>query len=173
MFFFLYLFAVKPCPLPEDTPNGYYQLTSGEDFVFGATIKYFCNEGYVQLTWFRYFFLSRVSGWSSMCKCIQLSKQSISSTERVLRSGGCTTGRHTTMFFNSWGHFWWLPWKCFRYQMVSRNDTRKCLLDMWTNRVPVCECKFENVALLTKLENVSVKPVSTLTQQREWQRFAI
>ncbi|XP_075901187.1 complement factor H-related protein 1-like [Nelusetta ayraudi] len=61
---------LKPCPLPEDTPNGYYQLTSGEDFVFGATIKYFCNEG---------------------------------------------------------------------YQMVSRNDIRKCLLDTWTNRVPVCE----------------------------------
>lgn len=38
---------VKPCQLPDDTPNGHYQLTHGDDFVFGSTIKYFCNEGYV------------------------------------------------------------------------------------------------------------------------------
>uniref|UniRef100_A0A3Q3XES9 Uncharacterized protein n=1 Tax=Mola mola TaxID=94237 RepID=A0A3Q3XES9_MOLML len=31
---------VKPCELPEDTPNGYYQIIHGEDFVFGTTIKY-------------------------------------------------------------------------------------------------------------------------------------
>ncbi|XP_029285969.1 complement factor H-like [Cottoperca gobio] len=37
---------LKPCVLPDDTPNGYYQITHGEDFVFGTTIKYFCNEGY-------------------------------------------------------------------------------------------------------------------------------
>ncbi|XP_035509604.1 complement factor H like 4 [Morone saxatilis] len=37
---------LKPCVLPEETPNGYYQLIHGEDFVFGAIVKYFCNEGY-------------------------------------------------------------------------------------------------------------------------------
>ncbi|XP_058494551.1 complement factor H like 4 [Solea solea] len=61
---------LKPCQLPDDTPNGHYQIISGGDFVFGATIKYFCNEG---------------------------------------------------------------------YQMVSREDTRTCLLDKWTNHVPICE----------------------------------
>ncbi|XP_068599700.1 complement factor H-like [Brachionichthys hirsutus] len=61
---------LKPCQLPENTPNGYYQLVHGSDFVFGAVIKYFCNEG---------------------------------------------------------------------YQMISRHDTRTCLLDNWTNHVPICE----------------------------------
>ncbi|XP_074491200.1 complement factor H-like isoform X2 [Sebastes fasciatus] len=61
---------VKPCQLPDDTPNGYYQIIHGEEFVFGTTIQYFCNEG---------------------------------------------------------------------YQMVSRDDTRTCLLDKWTNHVPICD----------------------------------
>uniref|UniRef100_A0A4W6F526 Sushi domain-containing protein n=1 Tax=Lates calcarifer TaxID=8187 RepID=A0A4W6F526_LATCA len=63
-------FSVKPCELPDDTPNGYYQIIHGDDFVFGAVIKYFCNEG---------------------------------------------------------------------YQMVSKDNTRTCLLDKWTNHVPICD----------------------------------
>ncbi|XP_076582273.1 complement factor H-related protein 1-like [Chaetodon auriga] len=61
---------LKPCELPDDTPNGYYQIIHGEEFVFGTRIKYFCNEG---------------------------------------------------------------------YQMVSKEDTRTCLLEKWTNHVPICE----------------------------------
>ncbi|XP_067369007.1 complement factor H-like isoform X2 [Channa argus] len=41
---------LKPCELPDDIPNGYYQIIHGEDFVFGATIKYFCNEGYQMIS---------------------------------------------------------------------------------------------------------------------------
>ncbi|XP_060890800.1 complement factor H-related protein 2-like, partial [Labrus mixtus] len=63
---------LKPCELPDDTPNGYYEIIKGEDFVFGTTIKYFCNRG---------------------------------------------------------------------YQMVSKDDTRTCLLDRWTNHVPICETR--------------------------------
>uniref|UniRef100_A0A3B5KET7 Sushi domain-containing protein n=1 Tax=Takifugu rubripes TaxID=31033 RepID=A0A3B5KET7_TAKRU len=37
---------VKPCVLPEETANGYYELIKGEEFVFGSIIQYFCNEGY-------------------------------------------------------------------------------------------------------------------------------
>lgn len=36
---------VKPCVLPEETANGYYQLIKGDEFVFGSIIKYFCNDG--------------------------------------------------------------------------------------------------------------------------------
>ncbi|CAK6964441.1 complement factor H-like isoform X1 [Scomber scombrus] len=61
---------LKPCELPDDTPNGYYQITRGEDFVFGTTIKYFCNEG---------------------------------------------------------------------YQMMSKETTRTCYLDSWSNHVPICD----------------------------------
>ena len=61
---------LKPCELPDDTPNGYYEIIHGEEFVFGTTIKYYCNEG---------------------------------------------------------------------YQMVSKEDTRTCLLDKWTNHLPICD----------------------------------
>uniref|UniRef100_A0A3B4AT20 Sushi domain-containing protein n=1 Tax=Periophthalmus magnuspinnatus TaxID=409849 RepID=A0A3B4AT20_9GOBI len=61
---------LKPCPLPEDIPNGYYLMSIGDEFAFGTTIKYICNEG---------------------------------------------------------------------YQMGSKEDTRTCLLDGWSNHVPVCE----------------------------------
>ncbi|CAJ1061169.1 complement factor H-like isoform X1 [Xyrichtys novacula] len=61
---------LRPCQLPDDTPNGYYEIIQGDDLVFGATIKYRCNSG---------------------------------------------------------------------YQMVSREDTRTCLVDRWTSHVPICE----------------------------------
>ncbi|KAI4828218.1 hypothetical protein KUCAC02_022323 [Chaenocephalus aceratus] len=61
---------VKPCELPDDTPNGFYQIIHGEELVFGTQIKYFCNEG---------------------------------------------------------------------YQMVSKDDTRTCFLDNWTNHLPICD----------------------------------
>ncbi|XP_071059127.1 complement factor H-like [Pseudochaenichthys georgianus] len=61
---------LKPCELPDDTPNGFYQIIHGEELVFGTQIKYFCNEG---------------------------------------------------------------------YQMVSKDDTRTCFLDNWTNHLPICD----------------------------------
>ncbi|XP_034149510.1 complement factor H [Esox lucius] len=60
----------KPCELPDEIANGHYTIQDGEDFVFGATIKYTCNDG---------------------------------------------------------------------YQMVSKSDTRTCLLEGWSNHLPVCE----------------------------------
>lgn len=47
--FFVCLFLVKPCQLPDDTPNGHYEIIRGEEFVFGTVIQYFCNQGYVDL----------------------------------------------------------------------------------------------------------------------------
>ncbi|XP_036377588.1 complement factor H-related protein 2-like [Megalops cyprinoides] len=60
----------KPCELPEDTPNGRYDIVTGTDLVFGTVIKYTCNEG---------------------------------------------------------------------YQMVSRSDTRSCMVEGWSDHVPLCE----------------------------------
>ncbi|XP_017557926.1 complement factor H-like [Pygocentrus nattereri] len=36
----------KRCELPADIPNGRYVIVNGTDFVYGATIKYICKEGY-------------------------------------------------------------------------------------------------------------------------------
>ncbi|CAB1323857.1 unnamed protein product [Coregonus sp. 'balchen'] len=37
----------KPCELPEETANGHYTIHLGDDFVFGAVLKYTCNDGCV------------------------------------------------------------------------------------------------------------------------------
>uniref|UniRef100_A0A8C7PFW1 Complement factor H n=1 Tax=Oncorhynchus mykiss TaxID=8022 RepID=A0A8C7PFW1_ONCMY len=37
----------KPCELPDETANGHYSIHVGDDFVFGATIKYTCNDGQI------------------------------------------------------------------------------------------------------------------------------
>uniref|UniRef100_A0A8C6UWV0 Sushi domain-containing protein n=1 Tax=Neogobius melanostomus TaxID=47308 RepID=A0A8C6UWV0_9GOBI len=71
--------VIKPCVLPDDIPNGYYEIIKGEDFVFGTTIQYVCNEG---------------------------------------------------------------------YQMVSKEDTRTCLINDWSNHLPVCERKYEDKTLV-------------------------
>ncbi|CAN9500722.1 unnamed protein product [Ophioblennius macclurei] len=36
----------KPCPMPEDTPNGSYKIVFGKELVFGTMIQYTCNQGY-------------------------------------------------------------------------------------------------------------------------------
>ncbi|XP_035378975.1 complement factor H like 4 [Electrophorus electricus] len=38
--------SCKRCELPADIPNGHYIIVHGTDFVYGATIKYICKEGY-------------------------------------------------------------------------------------------------------------------------------
>lgn len=35
--------------------------------------------------------------------------------------------------------------------MMSRHDTRTCLLDKWTNHVPICQRKFEYVHVVMVL----------------------
>ncbi|XP_053325179.1 coagulation factor XIII B chain-like isoform X3 [Spea bombifrons] len=36
----------KPCGHPEDIPFGFFELKEGDEFVFGAVVEYFCDEGY-------------------------------------------------------------------------------------------------------------------------------
>ncbi|XP_045061482.1 complement factor H isoform X2 [Coregonus clupeaformis] len=60
----------KPCELPEETANGHYTIHLGDDFVFGAVLKYTCNDG---------------------------------------------------------------------YQMVSKMDSRTCMVAGWSNHMPICE----------------------------------
>ncbi|KAM4701615.1 zona pellucida sperm-binding protein 3 receptor-like isoform 2-T2 [Discoglossus pictus] len=36
----------RPCPTPPDVDNGYFEA---EDFLFGSTLYYFCNAGYIMM----------------------------------------------------------------------------------------------------------------------------
>lgn len=135
--FCFWFFKVKPCELPEDTPNGYYQITSGEDFVFGTTIKYFCNEGYVHPA----ILLSPVP---SMCPRNHLSDHPMTGTEwknMAARQAGalqCSDGGNGDFS----GTRWW----------VGLPPGHVC----WSHG-PI-ECQFVNVSLemiavLTKLDS--------------------
>ncbi|KAM9478406.1 complement factor H-like isoform 1-T2 [Salvelinus alpinus] len=54
----------KPCELPDETANGHYSIQAGDDFVFGATIKYTCNDGY-QMVSKMDIRTCMVAGWSN------------------------------------------------------------------------------------------------------------
>ncbi|XP_056133531.1 complement factor H-like [Lampris incognitus] len=80
--------TLKPCELPDDIRDGSYRIVEGEDFVFGATIEYMCDEG---------------------------------------------------------------------YQMTTKTNTRKCMLNGWSNHVPICEpvsCKRPTEDGLLKIGNL-------------------
>lgn len=47
-----------------------------------------------------------------------------------------------------------------RYYMASRVDTRTCLLDKWTNHVPVCEC--QSSFCCTRLRHFPLTEISSL-----------
>ncbi|XP_073792353.1 complement factor H like 3 isoform X1 [Danio rerio] len=36
----------KKCGHPGETPNGYFKLIEGKDYVYGATVEYTCKKGY-------------------------------------------------------------------------------------------------------------------------------
>ncbi|XP_077390748.1 complement factor H-like [Festucalex cinctus] len=61
---------VKPCPHPGETPNGHFEITEGDGFVFGTTIKYFCKPGYqmVSQTDTRTCLLNKWSGHVPVCE---------------------------------------------------------------------------------------------------------
>ncbi|XP_063056927.1 sushi, von Willebrand factor type A, EGF and pentraxin domain-containing protein 1-like [Engraulis encrasicolus] len=62
----------RPCELPEDTPNGSYDIVQGTDLVFGTIIKYSCNDGYRLMSRFDTR-VCMVEGWSGnlpVCEAI-------------------------------------------------------------------------------------------------------
>ncbi|NWS19570.1 CFAH factor, partial [Pachyramphus minor] len=54
----------KPCGHPGDTPFGYFELTAGSEFVFGARVEYRCNDGYQMLSQ-RNYRECQAGGWSN------------------------------------------------------------------------------------------------------------
>lgn len=43
--FFFFFQPDKPCGHPGDTEYGFFELTTGTEFVFGARVEYRCNDG--------------------------------------------------------------------------------------------------------------------------------
>uniref|UniRef100_A0A8C3TXP1 Sushi domain-containing protein n=1 Tax=Catharus ustulatus TaxID=91951 RepID=A0A8C3TXP1_CATUS len=54
----------KPCGHPGDTEYGFFELTSGSEFVFGARVEYRCNDGYQMLSQ-RNYRECHADGWSN------------------------------------------------------------------------------------------------------------
>ncbi|XP_009081887.1 PREDICTED: complement factor H-like, partial [Acanthisitta chloris] len=67
----------KPCGHPGDTEFGFFELTSGKEFVFGARVEYRCNDGYQMLSP-RNYRECQADGWSNdiphceVVKCLPL-----------------------------------------------------------------------------------------------------
>nr|XP_046247870.1 complement factor H-related protein 4-like [Scatophagus argus] len=144
---------VKPCGLPDDTPNGYYQIIHGEGFVVGTTIKYFCNEGYhmVSMHDTRTCFLGKWTNQVPVCgvKACQLPEDTPNGYYQIIHGEGFVAGTTIKYFCNE------------GYQMLSTHDTRTCSLGNWTNHVPVCDyitCKVE--VIHTHLNVIGLPPAN-------------
>ncbi|NWJ07456.1 CFAH factor, partial [Crypturellus undulatus] len=54
----------KPCGHPGDIPFGSFELTNGNEFVFGARVEYRCDEGYQMLS-LKNYRECQADGWSN------------------------------------------------------------------------------------------------------------
>uniref|UniRef100_A0A4W5RIF7 Complement factor H like 4 n=1 Tax=Hucho hucho TaxID=62062 RepID=A0A4W5RIF7_9TELE len=125
----------KPCELPDETANGHYSIHVGDDFVFGATIKYTCNDGYqmVSKTDIR---TCMVAGWSNhlpICEVVTCVPEA--TDERVVVSGLPDDG------VIQYGHE--LRFSCTNpaHQLKGNLQVVCATGGMWNSRFPTCEGK--------------------------------
>ncbi|XP_062411510.1 complement factor H-like isoform X1 [Sardina pilchardus] len=130
----------RPCELPEDIPNGKYDLVDGTDLVFGATIKYTCDEGYQMMSRF-HTRVCMVDGWSNslpVCEAVAcLSEDNPSLIVRGLPEDDTPI---------TYGHK--LQFECADSGMVIRGEQEVTCTSagQWNHPFPRCEvvtCELE------------------------------
>uniref|UniRef100_A0A8C5UEK0 Sushi domain-containing protein n=1 Tax=Malurus cyaneus samueli TaxID=2593467 RepID=A0A8C5UEK0_9PASS len=79
----------KPCGHPGDTDFGFFELTSGTEFVFGARVEYRCNDGYQMLSQ-RNYRECQAHGWSNdipYCEVIKCLPVQAPENGRIIMTG--------------------------------------------------------------------------------------
>ncbi|XP_048458265.1 complement factor H-like isoform X1 [Rhincodon typus] len=80
---------LKPCGSPGDILHGTFQLVEGDDLVFGARIKYTCDEGY-RMVGTKNYRICEVDGWSGQvpyCEVVTCSPAEEPENGKIIRSG--------------------------------------------------------------------------------------
>ncbi|XP_008293902.1 complement factor H [Stegastes partitus] len=139
---------VKPCPLPDATPNGIYKIIEGEDFVFGTTIQYVCKKGYHLVG--KDTLTCSLDGWTDRTPTCQQITCEIDVMHPGLTAIGLPSGRETLEV----GHT--LRFHCSNEYQLDGSKEIECLeTGQWSAPFPTCseKCKVPRLP-----DNISFTP---------------
>ncbi|XP_005050582.1 PREDICTED: complement factor H [Ficedula albicollis] len=125
----------KPCGHPGDTEYGFFELTSGSEFVFGARVEYRCNDGYQMLSQ-RNYRECQADGWSNdipHCEVIKCLPVQEPENGRIIMTGAFELGQEY-----SFGQV--VNFECnAKYKLVGAGEIVCSANGKWSNDVPQCQ----------------------------------
>ncbi|XP_014106249.1 PREDICTED: complement factor H [Pseudopodoces humilis] len=125
----------KPCGHPGDTEFGFFELTSGSEFVFGARVEYRCNDGYQMLSQ-RNYRECRADGWSNdipHCEVIKCLPVQEPENGRIIMTGAFELGQEY-----SFGQV--VNFECnAKHKLVGAEEIVCSANGKWSNDVPQCK----------------------------------
>ncbi|NXE89404.1 CFAH factor, partial [Menura novaehollandiae] len=125
----------KPCGHPGDTEFGFFELTSGSEFVFGARVEYRCNDGYQMLSQ-RNYRECQADGWSNdipHCEVIKCLPVQAPENGRIITTGAFELGQEY-----SFGQV--VNFECnAKHRLVGAKEIICSSNGKWSNDVPQCK----------------------------------
>ncbi|NXU39020.1 CFAH factor, partial [Drymodes brunneopygia] len=125
----------KPCGHPGDTEFGFFELTSGSEFVFGARVEYRCNDGYQMLSQ-RNYRECQADGWSNdipHCEVIKCLPVQEPENGRIIMTGAFELGQEY-----SFGQV--VNFECnAKYKLVGAQEIICSANGKWSDDVPQCK----------------------------------
>ncbi|NXB18826.1 CFAH factor, partial [Rhagologus leucostigma] len=125
----------KPCGHPGDTEFGFFELTSGTEFVFGARVEYRCNDGYQMLS-LRNYRECQADGWSNdipHCEVIKCLPVQEPENGRIIMTGAFELGQEY-----SFGQV--VNFECNeKHKLVGAKEIICSADGKWSNDVPQCK----------------------------------
>ncbi|NWZ25700.1 CFAH factor, partial [Asarcornis scutulata] len=135
----------KPCGHPGDTEFGSFQLTSGNEFVFGARVEYRCNDGYQMLSQKNYR-ECLADGWSNdiphceVAKCLPVKAPE---NGRIVMTGAFELNQEY-----SFGQV--VEFECNKkYRLVGSKEIHCSSDGRWDSDVPRCQDIICNVPAIS------------------------
>ncbi|NWV13177.1 CFAH factor, partial [Ptilonorhynchus violaceus] len=125
----------KPCGHPGDTEFGFFELTSGSEFVFGARVEYRCNDGYQMLSQ-RNYRECQADGWSNdipHCEVIKCLPVQEPENGRIIMTGVFELGQEY-----SFGQV--VNFECnAKHKLIGAKEIICSANGKWSNDVPQCK----------------------------------
>ncbi|NWW44763.1 CFAH factor, partial [Pedionomus torquatus] len=126
---------LPPCGHPGDIEFGYFELTSGSEFVFGARVEYRCNDGYQMLSQ-RNYRDCQADGWSNdipHCEVVKCPPVQAPENGRIIMTGAFELDREY-----SFGEL--ISFECNeKYRLVGSKEIICSSNGTWNSDVPRCQ----------------------------------
>ncbi|NXI30986.1 CFAH factor, partial [Sterrhoptilus dennistouni] len=154
----------KPCGHPGDTEFGFFELTTGSEFVFGARVEYRCNDGYQMLSQ-RNYRECQADGWSNdipHCEVIKCLPVQEPENGKIIMTGAFELGQEY-----SFGQV--VNFQCnAKHKLVGAEEIVCSANGKWSNDVP--ECK-EIICDIPKIPHGYVRTPKKTYKENELMQF--